>query len=79
MIATKKCEHTGVTMYQCPNCGYWDYDALNEDQECRICWEFENHPETFELSQEQLDDWNKSADYIMKHKITANVDFPLND
>ena len=78
-METKKCEHSGEIMYQCPNCGDWDYDALSDDQECRICWEFENHPETFELTEEQDEEWKRCSDYIMKHNITANVDCPEND
>lgn len=72
----KECEVTGEIMYQCPNCGDWDYDAIAEDSECMVCFEFENNPEVFELTEEQNEEWNVSSKYVMDNKITANVDFP---
>jgi hypothetical protein len=75
-VETKTCEHTGQTMYCCPECKDWDYDDLNGSMQCRVCWEMENHPETFELTETQIKEWNEASDYVMKHKLSPNLDHP---
>ena len=43
---------------------------------CEVCWALENDPEIFITTDEQWEEMEKSAEYIRKHKITPNLDYP---
>lgn len=78
-IEIKICEHSGKKMYKCPGCQDWDYDNLEHNKQCRVCFELDNNPEQFVISEEDNKEWNKCAKYIMDHNISSNLDFPESD
>jgi hypothetical protein len=51
-------------------------DCISEGKQCRLCWEFENHPETFTLTKEQDEEMNITSQFIQKCGMSANVDSP---
>jgi len=43
---------------------------------CEVCWNFEQNPEWFTMTQEEWERAEESADYIRKNGITPNLDSP---
>jgi len=51
-------------------------DCIEEGGLCQVCWAFENTPEVFALTAEQMETMERGANYVRKHKITPNLDSP---
>jgi hypothetical protein len=62
-MSEKVCEET------CPDC-------IEEGGICFVCWSFENDPDAFVMTEEQMRAADECADYIRKNKITPNLDHP---
>lgn len=53
----------------CPDCHH-------EGGICQVCWEMENNPGLFTTTKEEWEQMEKGADYVIKNKITPNLDSP---
>ncbi len=56
---------------RCKQCGDKDEDMCGDL--CMLCFEFENNPKTFGLTEEQAEDQKRCADYIFKNGIKSNI------
>ncbi len=59
---------------KCKECGEEDDDIPISHGLCRVCWEFEHHPETFTLTKEESAEMEECSRYIQKHNISPNLD-----
>ncbi len=57
----------------CKECKEFEED-LSHDGLCCVCWELENHPETFVISDQDAKDWDECAKYIQDKGISPNLD-----
>ncbi len=56
----------------CTECG--EPEEMPPGHLCRVCWEFENDPESFTLTKEQDQEMKECAAYIAKHNLTPSLD-----
>lgn len=51
-------------------------DCHEEGGMCQVCWTFEQDPTFGTMTEEEWERAEESADYIIKNKITPNLDYP---